>query len=559
MEYIYRRLEYPDAIRLLKFSGRSETSKDSLYRFSLITIRLSDRNRPRFRALSYTWGQNTDQRTILIDGTKVRIRFNLWTFIDRALRSRQLGISYLWVDALCISQIDLEEKAAQVQSIGETFRAADQVLAWLGNEEKQERTVLDSESKQLDRIFERACIASFWERTWIIQEILLAPQLLICYDEHVFSFEHFYELWKRNAQTLLRRHNSWAFRMCAFMLTHKNPPSRNGAENAGESGALTDSGRPLFDILNLISMFSHSACTVPLDKVYALLSLVDWQGRPPLQVNYELRAETLYFQTLSISRKVNSLEADYLRGALQIRKDQVITNSREVLRDKSISELDIKAEFEYSADNYVSVCWDLSQLPILYDESREGCYYLQCGCVQVEDILLEFSKTGVHLVFRKTVSTDKYDVKGIVLSVASEAWSPVITCPIDCVESFSDLKWHWNELASSMNSPEKTYLIVKPRAWLALCQHYWEIRLSGGRSRHQSKRKSRFDRAQMRLSAAFRSIRARLGGPRNDQIYDVPRNSNNRSPARNYEMTPAINSLGEARTAPIVRNSTDAG
>lgn len=560
MESLYQSLEHPDSIRLLKFARKPNTSKDSLHCFSLITIRLSDPNRPSYQALSYTWGENTDQRTILINGIEVRIRLNLWTFINRALPSSQLGISYLWVDVLCISQTDLQEKASQVQRIGDTFRAARRVLAWLGGEEQQPWSNLDPESKHLDESFEGACNAPFWKRTWIIQEILVAPQLLICFDKHIFIFEQFYDLWRHNARILLRRHNSdYAIRMCAFMLGQRAQLSRRVVGDTHKPQLLTDSG-PQLDILSLVSMFSHSTCAVALDKVYALLSLVDWRGHPPLQVDYELHEEALYFRTLSSSKEVEFFTAENLRGALQISVDRIMTSSLNLLQNQSISELEIHAGFENPADTRIDDHWDLSQLPILYDGPRSSSYYLHSGSVQAGDLLLESSGTQIYLVLRKTGTTGKFTVKGIALAFSSEVWLPVMLCPDDCVDNFTDVEWYFEDLLEPTKKLEKVYLTIKARAWFSLCWHCWEMKrrqLSDRSPVHQSKLKKRLTSAQTRIVSTFQALKARLGGAPYDYVYNSPQKSRGPSPTTAYEMTSAINELGEARTGSVVNEHTE--
>src|SRR5438034_6605365 len=62
---------------------------------------------PSYRALSYTWGNTADIRSILLNGQKVSVTANL----EDALRAMQQVTedSYFWIDALCINQDDLLE------------------------------------------------------------------------------------------------------------------------------------------------------------------------------------------------------------------------------------------------------------------------------------------------------------------------------------------------------------------------------------------------------------------------------------------------------------------
>lgn len=51
-----------------------------------------------------------------------------------ALRNRSLERA-LWIDALCVNQRDLIERAAQIQMMTEIYGKACQVVVWLGEEE----------------------------------------------------------------------------------------------------------------------------------------------------------------------------------------------------------------------------------------------------------------------------------------------------------------------------------------------------------------------------------------------------------------------------------------
>lgn len=81
---------------------------DSPLRATLRVARLSDP--PTYEALSYTWGDSTEQRTITLNGTSlVPVTNNVF----RALRGTRscLKQAVLWVDALCINQANNAERA----------------------------------------------------------------------------------------------------------------------------------------------------------------------------------------------------------------------------------------------------------------------------------------------------------------------------------------------------------------------------------------------------------------------------------------------------------------
>jgi hypothetical protein len=71
-----------------------------------------------FASLSYVWGDQADKQAIYVDNQPVQVTKSF----ERALRAfRREGLFsdkfMLWVDALCINQDDLLERAVEVQSL----------------------------------------------------------------------------------------------------------------------------------------------------------------------------------------------------------------------------------------------------------------------------------------------------------------------------------------------------------------------------------------------------------------------------------------------------------
>lgn len=92
------------------------------------TVSLADN--PLYKALSYTWGDASITKAIVVDGQVVQVTENL----ESALRHlRQDGESLiLWIDAISINQFDDDEKGWQVGQMQDVYRKADRVIVWLG-------------------------------------------------------------------------------------------------------------------------------------------------------------------------------------------------------------------------------------------------------------------------------------------------------------------------------------------------------------------------------------------------------------------------------------------
>jgi hypothetical protein len=88
-----------------------------------------------YEALSYVWGDPSAQVEIKCQNISVAVNVNLGLAL-RHLRHAD-GSRWLWVDAICINQQDLEERADQVKLMRNVYVKAAAVLIWLGEDEDE--------------------------------------------------------------------------------------------------------------------------------------------------------------------------------------------------------------------------------------------------------------------------------------------------------------------------------------------------------------------------------------------------------------------------------------
>jgi hypothetical protein len=119
-------------------------------------------NLPKFVALSYTWGSPDNSRlensTVYSDKFVVQVNeqnslvlrnlrdalknlLGLWNFDD--------DVQHMWIDAICINQDDITERASQVGIMDEIYRRADTTVVWLGKATRYD--------KKTTKIFEKIC------------------------------------------------------------------------------------------------------------------------------------------------------------------------------------------------------------------------------------------------------------------------------------------------------------------------------------------------------------------------------------------------------------------
>ena len=116
-------------IRLLQlFAGRfGDELRGTLKVASLTSV-------PTYEALSYTWGPSTISPTpfVTIKGSsRTPLTDNLYNALRR-LRHR-FRSRLLWIDAICIDQSNVAERAMQVAIMGDIYYLAWRVCIWLGD------------------------------------------------------------------------------------------------------------------------------------------------------------------------------------------------------------------------------------------------------------------------------------------------------------------------------------------------------------------------------------------------------------------------------------------
>ncbi|KAL9610237.1 MAG: hypothetical protein Q9167_005059 [Letrouitia subvulpina] len=123
----YEKLD-PDAshIHLLTLAPSCDKRSDIHCHLEQVPFGDKAENRPTYEALSYTWGDPEERRVTYVDSDSVLITRNL----DIALRyiRNPSESRVLWIDALCIDQSNLEEKAQQVEMMKDIYKEAFQVL-----------------------------------------------------------------------------------------------------------------------------------------------------------------------------------------------------------------------------------------------------------------------------------------------------------------------------------------------------------------------------------------------------------------------------------------------
>ncbi|CAG9988039.1 unnamed protein product [Clonostachys byssicola] len=121
-----------EEIRVIHLASGSD---GSFIECTLHKISLKSNPAPKYDALSYTWGDATDTREIILNGYVVNVTHNLFLALRRLRQKEEERV--IWVDAVCINQLDLDERAQQVDLMRKVYSLCTQAVIWLGEPPEQ--------------------------------------------------------------------------------------------------------------------------------------------------------------------------------------------------------------------------------------------------------------------------------------------------------------------------------------------------------------------------------------------------------------------------------------
>lgn len=315
MSFQHPQLVGSKAIRLLRL--RPGGFEDDI-ECNMLVADLED-NILEYTALSYVWGRATDTTSVTCNDCVVKVTKNLHMALRR-LRNTESVIT-VWVDALCINQLDDSERFSQILLMRDIYRYAHSVVAYLGeaisgtgpaidlihkldsvNEldsaKERERVMTDSFYRGLPNTrgipprtdpawsgLQDLLRREYFTRIWVIQEIAVSSNdpSIVCGPFHIS--------WTKLVNVVrLNRSTGVSFSM---------PLSDNAmaALFMGTTRTSVLQGEQL-RMNNLLQDTRKFCSTDPRDKIFALLGLATdirtADGRLLLHVNYATPVEQVY-------------------------------------------------------------------------------------------------------------------------------------------------------------------------------------------------------------------------------------------------------------------------
>jgi hypothetical protein len=281
---------------------------------TLETVSLEDN--PQYEALSYEWGKpDTNSREIKIDQRIIIVRDNLYWALCYLRRKNDLRT--FWIDALCINQVDISERSHQVAQMGDIYHQAARVVAWIGkpdrpsSESDPDKIAVAAEflyqmsensiakfvpSTRLDRYYhkypdhytkwkalESLCSRGYWSRLWIVQELVLASDLLV---QHGCSTV----LWQTFDRVLeeIRTHNKPAYDTSMGSIRESIPYKIAGRRRQRLESLTTDELDQNSTLVELLTQFSFLSCHDIRDRVFGLRSLAPVCCKQAVPADYSM-------------------------------------------------------------------------------------------------------------------------------------------------------------------------------------------------------------------------------------------------------------------------------
>ena len=118
-----------NSIRLLTVIGQG---LDGTIECTLNTTELTESLQ--FYALSYAWGSTVANRRTSCNGNELAVSQSLHDAIQALLPKLVQDELPICINAVCINQLDHDEKEREVQRMDDIYSSAKKVLVWLGPE-----------------------------------------------------------------------------------------------------------------------------------------------------------------------------------------------------------------------------------------------------------------------------------------------------------------------------------------------------------------------------------------------------------------------------------------
>lgn len=328
---------------------------------------------PRYYALSYEWGNSLSKQPIIVKSCEIEftvtVTLNLHLALEHLLREREDLV--IWIDAICINQSDDEEKSLQVLYMRDIYEQAEETFVWLGpsitvnklpddsvvgvinmvgpdasesglfelvsnlsryantNQELYEKTQAEIDDLFAERFkrweqsanliskgYVRVRELSYWNRIWIVQEIITSKKFSLQWGRHRIQSEHlrgffaavqmFLAYISSLTVQILQKNEVPDDEFRACVMESSQPHSTMHSSLFGIRARYHAHGQaPQEPLLNLLARTSipksgtniRSSCKEPHDRIFGLLGIARDRETLAIRVTYKKPFRVTYEET----------------------------------------------------------------------------------------------------------------------------------------------------------------------------------------------------------------------------------------------------------------------
>ncbi|RFU27993.1 hypothetical protein B7463_g8347, partial [Scytalidium lignicola] len=290
--YKYQRLEHGKNIRLLKlFPGNRENPLQG----SLVLTSLDAGEK--YIAVSYTWGPALKPYHVHTRDGDIPIPASLSSALIQVRKVDEAVL--IWADAISISQTNNVEKVHQIGLLPAIFHQASQVFGWVGDKTNKRglamktlRTVAQMKQVAISVLTkeEYRALSEFFQepwfvRSWIIQEVILAKDLVVNCGSDDISWEDLYEAMKIYQEYAKKSLESLDIPIMRNI---------NSILSLGETRRRYQQLGKRYELLGLFELFQHARSTFTRDRLFTLLNIaLDATDSPKLAPDYSSPLEDI--------------------------------------------------------------------------------------------------------------------------------------------------------------------------------------------------------------------------------------------------------------------------
>ncbi|KUI69487.1 Heterokaryon incompatibility protein 6, OR allele [Cytospora mali] len=290
---------------------------------------------PEYLAISYTWGDERHLTTILVNGKPMQVRRNCEYALQQAKwydgPRRPQRLQY-WVDAICVNQMDSKEKGHQLAIMGTIYKNAERVLACVGEHDKESKylyrkacvprnsaiftklgdlkpalrywvpSYLQNDVDKWQRSMQKPALTRlfhalhaflerpYFSRVLVYQELFHGKRVSVHCGKERLSIR----LFSGMAVAAKYWYHTMFYSMQHFYTMHPelSAPTINDVHIKRMdkvSHALLERGSWVTESLSLeyaLQQVWDLNCADPRDRVYGVISVVDWENKPPICPDY---------------------------------------------------------------------------------------------------------------------------------------------------------------------------------------------------------------------------------------------------------------------------------